>query len=432
MDISVDIKNSVERTIKITVPAEEVAAFFNDSFKTIAKTAKLHGFRPGKVPLKVVKKLYAKEVREEARSHFIQEGYTKALTENKLYPVVDPHFSDIPQNISPDEDFTFTFDIEVLPELTVDVKEHEIPFKEVQFEEKMLEDEMEGFRKRLIEYEETEDVSRKGDKVTISFKGSIDGKEIDGTSGENVDAVVGAGEFVADFDAALEGRKAGETITVPVTFPEDYREKEIAGKTVDFTIEFVKIARPKEEVVLTDEFLKNKENLPDSVEEVKEIFEKQIKDYLNSVNRDVKRSKVVEKYLDDFQDLEVPPTMLAEEIEQRLTRIKEQDKTLSDEEAKAKAEKEALSAIRRYIILGKVAADHNIEASDADLDELLSKEAAQYGIPLEYLKQVYDETKLNEKRHIATEEKTMDFLVSKARFTDEPEHTEEMKEENGE
>ncbi|MCK5807573.1 trigger factor [bacterium] len=422
MDISVESKSSVEKKIIVTIPVEEVTEFFENQFITVAKTAKVNGFRPGKVPIKVAKKLYAKQVQDEAKSHFVQQGYQKALVDNQINPVIDPVFDISDEVLTQDNPFSFSFAVEILPELNIELQEYTIPFTEAKFEEKMLKEEVEAFRKRLIEYEESEELSAKDDKITISFKGTIAGESIEGTDGDDVDTVVGSGQFVPDFDAALEDKKAGESFVAAVTFPEDYHGIDIAGKTVDFAIEVKKVLKSKGDIELTDEYLKEKEGLPDTVAEVTSEIEKNIKEYIERINRDNKRGLVVEKYVKE-NEIEVPPTFVKMEIDHRkeefLKKEGNENSTI-DEETLKSFEDEALFAVRRYVIMNKLSADHKITATEAEVDALIAAEAAQYGVPVEYIKQIYDEQRINEKRHTVVDEKTMDLLASKAQFVDKP------------
>ena len=433
MDISLESKSNVEKNITVTIPAEEVISFFDTQFKTVAKTAKVNGFRPGKVPLKVAKKLYGKQVQDEAKSHFIQQGYQKAMIDNNLAPVTDPSF-DVPNDVIENEAFVFSFAVEVLPQFDIEVQNYTIPFTEALYEEKMLTEEMEAFRKRLIEFEESEEPSTKESKITISFKGTIDGVSIEGTDGEDVETVVGSGQFVPDFDASLENRKAGESFVAPVTFPADYHGIDIAGKTVDFAIEVKKVMKSKGDVELTDEYLKQKEGLPDTVAEVTSQIEKNIKEYIEQVNRTNKRGLVVEKYIQD-NEIEVPPTFLKMELEHRkaehLKKENDENGTIDDKTLKS-FEDDSLFAVRRYIILNKLAAEHKIDATEQEVDALLAAEAAQYGIPVEYIKQMYDEQKMAEKKNTVIDEKTMDLLVSKAQFEAKEKEATKTKEESSE
>jgi len=253
------------------------------------------------------------------------------------------------------------------------------------------------------------------DRATITFNGTMDGEAVEGTNGDDVPVVLGDKGFVQDFEDSLFGKKAGDKYTVPVTFPENYNAKELAGKIVDFEIEIKKVEESKP-FELTDEFMKEKQELPDTIAELQSDFEQRIRDYIDNINQQNKRYITTDKLVEN-NEIEIPNSFFDAEIKNREENYKKKNETkeVPEEELK-KIQEDATWATKRFLILSQLAKDLQIGVSDEEVDVELEKEAAQYNIPLDYYKKILNKDKINEKKMIIQENKVVDQIVEEMVF----------------
>jgi trigger factor len=254
LNISVENPGGLERRLTIRVPHAQIEREIDARLNKVGRTARLKGFRPGKIPAKVVRQHFGGQVRQEVLSDLIRSSYSKAIAQERLNPAGGAQIEPLAPEGS--EDFTFRATFDVFPEielaplesLTVERPASEIADADV---DAMLE----KLREQRAEWQSVERPAEEGDRVVVEFVGRIDGEAFEGGSGEQVPIIVGAGQVVEDFDRALHGVSAGEKKSAEVSFPSDYPSETLAGKTAEFDIE----ARRVEHKVLPevdDEFAK--------------------------------------------------------------------------------------------------------------------------------------------------------------------------------
>jgi len=419
MDYNVNHLSNVEKEIEVTFSAQEVSENIRESLLHLSKTTNIKGFRKGKVPINVVKQFYGKSVKEEAEKYFISTGFRDTVTKENMRFATHPDIFEkgVIQDGSP---FVFKFRVEIFPDLEVELKEFEAEYVPVKFEERMVEEELKAIKTRFVEYiEDGEAVSETGDRVTVNFNGTMDGNQVEGTDGKAVAVVIGKGKFLPDFEKAVTDKKQGDKFESPVAFPEDYNAKDLAGKTLMFSFEVVKVEKHKGEPELTDEFLKEKEGYPDTLEELKSELEKQIKKYLDNINMQNKKYIACDTYIKNHE-FDVPPTFLKSETEIRLEDYKKKNSVEEvGPEAMEKMKEEALWVTKKYIIINTLSEKLGVEASERELDAVLAKEAANYGLPPEYASQLrnyYGEEALSAKKMEIKESKVLDKIVEMMKF----------------
>lgn len=317
MDYKINHLSTVEKELEISFSAEEVQAQFKQEYSQLSHTVTVKGFRPGKVPLNVLKQFYGKNIKADVEHHFISEGMQDAVLKEKLRLATNPEIFDETE-LSETAAFSFKLRAEVFPEIDAELKPFESEFTPIKYDETMLENELEAIKARFIEYKESdEELTAEKDRLVISFVGKIDGKEVENTAGKDVTVIVGDGKFVPDFEKALPGHKKGDSFTADVKFPEDYRAAELAGKTVQFTIDITKVEKCANAPELTDEFLAGKEGYPNTVAELKEQIKKNIENYLDDISMQGKKNIAIETYVKEY-DFEVPPSFLLNEKNARI------------------------------------------------------------------------------------------------------------------
>lgn len=251
MDVTVETTGTLERRMRVELPLAPIEQQVDSRLKSVGLTAKIKGFRPGKVPAKVVRQRYGKQVREEVLSEVLQKSYTEAVTREKLNPAGGPKIETEDES---GDTFSYTAVFEVMPEVELkDLEKIKIEKPEVTVDDSDIDDMLMNLRKQKATWEEVDRKSADGDRVVIDFVGKLKGVAFQGGEGKEYPVVLGAGQMLPDFEKGLMGVKAGEEKTFKVKFPKEYQAEDLAGKKADFEIV---VHRVEAEVLpeLNDEF----------------------------------------------------------------------------------------------------------------------------------------------------------------------------------
>jgi trigger factor len=251
MDVTVESTGTLERRMRVELPIAPIEQQVDSRLKSVARTAKIKGFRPGKVPPKVIKAHYGKQVREEVLNEVLQQSYTQAVTQEKLVPAGGPKIETEDDN---GETFAFTATFEIMPEVKLkELEKIKIDRPEVSIGDADIDDMLMNLRKQKATWEEVTRKSADGDRVVIDFVGKLKGEVFPGGEGKEYPVVLGAGQMLPDFEKGLQGVKVGDETTFKVKFPKDYHAEDLAGKKADFEI---KVHRVEGEVLpeVNDEF----------------------------------------------------------------------------------------------------------------------------------------------------------------------------------
>ncbi len=244
MQVSIETLEGLERKMTVQIPSAEVTEAVEKKLKDLSKTMRIDGFRPGKVPLKVVQQKFGGQVRQEVVGDVIESSYQKALEQEKVRPAGMPSIDAVSSEEKQDMSYTATF--EVYPELDkleLDSIEIEKPLVEISDDD--FEQMLEKLRGQNKSWKETEAAAVEGFQVMVDFEGRIDGEIFNGGTGTEMPVEIGAGQMLAEFEAGLKGIKAGEEKLVEVNFPEDYHGKDVAGKKAEFTLKATKVSEPE-------------------------------------------------------------------------------------------------------------------------------------------------------------------------------------------
>ena len=237
-DVAVETGTGLERKMTVRVPAGEIEREIDARLKRVGRTAKLKGFRPGKVPERLIRQYYGGQVRDEVLTEVIRSSYSRAIAAQNLNPAGTPRIEPLTDSrLENAEHFTYSATFEVFPEVELaplDTLTFEVP--KVEIGEADIDVMIEKLRDQRAEWQTVERPAKDDDRVVVDFLGTIDGEPFQGGESQNVTIGVGANQVIADFDRALVGMVAGETKTADVTFPEDYQAKHLAGKQAQFTI----------------------------------------------------------------------------------------------------------------------------------------------------------------------------------------------------
>ena len=251
MEVTVESTGTLERRMRVELPIAPIEQQVDSRLKTVGRTAKIKGFRPGKVPAKVVRQRYGQKVREEVLNEVLQKSYTEAVTQENLNPAGGPKIETEDDN---GKTFAFTATFEIMPEIKLkDLEKIKIEKPDVTIGESDIDDMLMNLRKQKASWEEVDRKSVEGDRVVIDFVGKLKGEVFPGGEGKEFSVVLGAGQMLPDFEKGLMGVKAGDETTFKVKFPKEYHSEDLAGKKADFEI---KVYRVEGEVLpeLNDEF----------------------------------------------------------------------------------------------------------------------------------------------------------------------------------
>ena len=222
--------------MRVELPAERIEKEVDSRLKSVGKNVKIKGFRPGKVPPKVVKQRYGAQIRQEVLSDLMQQSYSDAVQQENLNPAGGPQIET--EAAGDGKGFTYVATFEVMPEVELKALDKiKVEKPEVEIGDSDLDEMIENLRKQKATWTEVDRASAKGDRVIADFEGKLKGEPIEGGQGKEVPVILGQGQMLADFEKGLTGVKAGEEKTFKVKFPKDYHAEDLQGKKVDFTVQ---------------------------------------------------------------------------------------------------------------------------------------------------------------------------------------------------
>jgi len=376
MNVTVESTGALERRMRVEVPMERIESEVDSRLKSAGRTAKVKGFRPGKVPARVVRQHYGKQIRQEVLGEIMQKSYSDAVIQENLKPAGGPKIE------TEDEDgktFAYVATFEVLPEVKLkDLDKIKIETPEVEIGDADIDDMLLSLRRQRATWEEVTRKSKDGDRVIVDFTGTVDGEEFEGGSGKEIPVVLGQGQMLPDFEKGLKGIKAGDEKTIKVKFPKDYHAEDLAGKTAEFAIN---THRVESEILpeLTDEFAKEfnvaEGGLEQLKKDVRENMEREAEQKVKSDIRDQVMEGLIEK-----NPIDVPQALVHEEMHsmqheamQRLG-IEDHDKAPPQENFKEGAD----TRVRLGLLLRQVISENNISVDDAAMRERVEEMCAGY------------------------------------------------------
>jgi trigger factor len=236
MQVTVESTGTLERRMRVELPADRIEKEVDTRLKSVGKTAKIKGFRPGKVPAKVVRQRYGAQIRQEVLSDLMQQSYSDAVQQEDLNPAGGPQIET--EGGDDGKGFAYVATFEVMPEVELkDLDKIKVEKPEVDIGDSDLDDMIENLRKQKATWTEVERKSADGDRVIVDFSGELDGELIEGGQGKEVPVILGQGQMLPDFEKGLTGVEAGDEKTFKVKFPKDYHADDLQGQKVVFTIQ---------------------------------------------------------------------------------------------------------------------------------------------------------------------------------------------------
>ncbi|WP_407051058.1 trigger factor [Methyloraptor flagellatus] len=441
MQVTETLSEGLKRELSFVVPASELASRLDKRLAEMKDKVRINGFRPGKVPAAHLKRLVGKSEMAQIIDTVIGDAIRTTVEERKERPALNPEVKladtvDGEKLVEGQADLAFSASYELLP--TFELKdisgvELERPVAEVSDAEvqEQLDRIAEGNRPFNAKDEGAK--AENGDRVTIDFVGRIDGEAFEGGSAEGVDLVLGSGQFIPGFEEQLVGAKAGDEVTVKVTFPAEYPAAHLAGKAAEFAVTVKGVAAPGE-LALDDEWAKKLGM--ESLDKVKDAIRDQIRSGYEAATRAKVKRALLDK-LDEAYDFALPTKLVDSEFEtiwkQATEEMERAGRTFADEEtteeaARADYLKIAARRVRLGLVLSEVGEKNSVQVTDEEVSRALVERARQF--PGQE-KQVFDYYRSNPMA-LATlraplfEEKVVDFLLGQAKVTDKVVTKEEL------
>lgn len=414
MQVSLESTSNIERRMTIGVPAEEVDQQVDQRLREAAKQVRLNGFRPGKVPMKVVRQRFGPSVRQEVLGEVMRNAWMEAIQEQDVQPAGQPRLE--PKTVEEGKDFEFVAVFEVMPEVEVgDLSQINVekPWSEVQ--DKDINKMIDNLRRQQATFKEVKRKAKKKDLMTIDFTGTIDGEEFEGGSGEDQQLTLGEGQMISGFEDQLVGAKTGEEHTLEVTFPEDYENEELAGKQAQFQVTVKKVEEPQLpelEKAFFEQFGVEAETEDEFREEVRKNMERELK---NGIQNRIKQ-QVIDGML-EVTELEVPQSMVDQEIERMKQEAVQQFGGQMDPSQLPSElfQDQAQRRIKTGLIFQQVVQDAGLEVDSERVDEKIREIASTYQDPDEVVE--YYNNNPQEKQQIESsvlEDQVVDHVLEKA------------------
>ena len=433
---TVETENAgLKRAYTLTIPAKEIDARVEGEIKRMAPQIKMPGFRPGKVPPNLIRKMHGDNLHAEALNTTVQQSVQQLLSEKQLRPAMQPQV-ELDEGYAAGKDAEVRVTLETLPEVpTPAIDALKLERLTVEADDAAVDAQIAQLAQSQTRYEDAKKghTAANGDQVVIDFVGKVGGVPFDGGTGEDMAVVLGSGSLIPGFEEQMVGVKAGDEKTLNVTFPKDYQAANLKGKAATFDI-VVKAVKTAAETKIDDEFA-TQLGLKD-LDQLKGLIRDQQQQELNNLTRTHMKRRLLDQ-LAESHDFEVPPSMVDAEYENIMGQLRHEASHEADSEAALKeieseAEDYRAIAVRRVrlgLLLSEIGAANGVEISNQEMNRLIGQAAQQYPPKdrerfIQYVQQ--DPMAAAQLRAPLYEDKVVDFLFSKAEITDRAVTREEL------
>ncbi len=435
MQIVETTNEGLKRAYTVKIPAKEIAARIDAEVKKVAPQVRMPGFRPGKVPANLIRKMHAEALHSDAFNASVRESIDALMREKKLRPALQPKV-DLDEGYAEGKDAELKVELEVLPEIeTPSIDGLKLEKLTVAVADDQVDEALQQLASNQKSYADAPKTKKAadGDQLIIDFVGRVEGREFEGGKAEAVPLVIGAGQFIPGFEDQLTGVKTGDTKTIKVTFPADYPAADLKGKEAEFdvTVQQVKIAA---ETTVDEDFAKSLGL--DSLAKLKELLKAQLEQETAGLTRTQMKRQLLDALAAEH-DFAVPPTMVEAEFQQIWQQLEAEIAKEEDPEAGRKeieAEKDdykriAERRVRLGLLLSEIGQANNVEISAQEMGMLIQQAAQQYRPEdrerfVEYVRQ--DAMTQAQLRAPLYEDKVVDFLFDKAEITERQVSREEL------
>ncbi|WP_339690523.1 trigger factor [uncultured Parasphingorhabdus sp.] len=435
MQIVETLNEGLKRAYEIKITAKDIESRVVAEVQKMAPQVNMPGFRKGKVPANLVRKMHNDALMQDALTSSIQESIEKTMTDNKLRPAMQPNV-DLEEGYEPGKDANVKIDLEILPDVpTPDVEGLKLERLQVEADKKTVDEALQKFAESQKQFETAPKAykAQTGDQCLIDFEGKVDGVPFDGGKGEGMAIELGSGRLIPGFEDQLIGKKANDEVLVKVTFPDDYNVEDLKGKDATFDVVVAEVQKPK--VAKADDEMAKSMGL-EGIDQLTELLKGQIEQELNGLTRTHMKRKLLDQ-LAASHDFEVPPSMVEAEFSQIWQQLEQEAAQEEDPEAARKEmedEKDeyreiAVRRVRLGLLLSEIGQKNGVEVSQQEMGMLIQQAAQQYRPEdrdrfVQYIQQ--DQMAAAQLRAPMYEDKVVDFLFDKAEVTDRKVTREEL------
>lgn len=416
MQVSVETTGTLGRRMTVQVPAERIDQEVDNRLKSLARTARISGFRPGKVPFKIVQQRYGQQVHLEVAGDVMSSSLHEALSQQNLRPAGQPKLE--PRTVEQGKALEFIAEFEVYPEFEpASVADVQIEKPVVTIGDQDIDAMLEKLRQQRASWETVDRAAAKGDQVNVDFAGTIDGAGFAGGSGQGMTLEIGAGRLIEGFEDRLIGARAGDEVTMDLRFPDDYHSAEVAGKPVQFKVKINKVSALKLPE-LDDAFAKSLgvEGGVDALrEEVARNMGRELEQMVTAVVKERAFSQLLER-----NTIDVPAALVDEEVE-RLMRESHQQMGGAQgmNLPRSLFEKQAHRRVALGLIIGEIIKRNGIQVDPERVRRLIEGIAASYENPDEVVKWYYENREaMGSAQSLALEEQVVEWLLGQAKVVE--------------
>jgi trigger factor len=420
MQVSVETVSTLERRVKVVVPAAKIEQDVQARIVKAARTIRMDGFRPGKVPMSLIQKRYGESIRQEALGEIIRDSFYEAVTQEGINPAGFPSIEEVSDKAG--EDMTFTALVEVYPELVLssfaDIK---VERPVVDIGEADLDEMIENLRKQRATFEESAEAAAEGDKVTLDFAGSIDGEAFEGGTSTNFELALGSGRMIPGFETGIVGIKAGEVRDINVTFPADYQAENLRDKAAVFKITAHKVSK----AVLPEldaTFLAAFGVTEGGVERFREDVRKNMTRELKQAVKNKVKTQVMDALLAN-NTVEAPKALVGNEINRQRDAMFKQfggnakidPKMLPDDLFREQAQR----SVALGLLISQIIKDKSVEVDQARVKAVIEEVAESYETPEEVVNYYYsNREQLAQVEAMVLEDQVVDTVLAQAQVTE--------------
>ena len=420
MQVSIETLTGLERRMTIEVPAEEVESQVRSRLQEAAKTFNMKGFRKGKVPVKVIKNRFGEGVRQEVVGEVISQSWVEAVTKENVKPAGQPSIE--PKNLEEGQNLEFIATFEVYPEIELkDFSAVTIEKKQAEILDTDIDKMIKTLREQRKTYKEVDRKSQEGDQVNVDFVGTLGGEKFDGGEAKGTNLILGSKRMIPGFEEGLVGVSSGDNLTLPLTFPEDYQNKELAGKEVEFAITLNNVSEPTLPE-LDDEFFASFDVAEGGLEAFRTEVRANMTRELKNANRNNIKNQVIEGLL-EIHDLDAPKALVANEINglrqqamQQFGGGKNIDPSMLPDDLFAE---QAKRRVILSLVMSEIVSKNDLKPDADTVRGLIEEMAESYEKPEDVIKWYYsDKEQLANIEAMALEDAVIDMVIDKAKVTE--------------
>jgi trigger factor len=425
MQANLETLGQLERKLSIAVPMSEIEGEVETRLKKLSRTVKMHGFRPGKVPLKVVAQQYGPQVRQEVLGDTLEKTFGAAVKEQNLRVAGYPRFEAKPLGEGAQQ-FEYSATFEIYPEIALgDVSAVKVERPVLEVTEQDVDKTIEVMRKQRVAYDTAQRAAQEGDRVTMDYRGTIDGTEFAGGAAQNQQVVLGEGRLLPDFEKQLLGMQSSDSKTFELRFPDDYHGKEVAGKTATFEVKVSDVAAPRLPEV-DAEFAKSLGVADGDVaklrNEVRANLEREVQHRLKARVKDKAMQALI-----DTTKIDVPKALVTMEVE-RLQQSTRQDlaargvKVTDDTPLPTDLfESQAQRRVTLGLILAEIVKAHHLQPKPEQVKSAVEEQAQSYERPEEVVRWFYQSPeRLRDIESLVLEDNVVQWVLKTAKVEDAP------------